>query len=177
MSAFLLWKSGGKINKLHGIHRLLKLVIPSINRAVSHLKKKRVLSHRDVTPRNVIWTDSLTPNLIDWELAGCIHPTVEVIGAAFDWSIVTPDVINESNFHALCQAYTGEQGALISLEEGFLGVMGIWLNWLYSNLEHLPTSVSEHRPIYVAEIEHTVVTFEKVYARRKHWLDLMRSCR
>lgn len=45
-------------------------------------EEKWVFSHRDIHASNIVWPDIERPHLIDWESAGLIHPTVELIGLA-----------------------------------------------------------------------------------------------
>lgn len=40
----------------------------------------RIISYRDIIPNNVIWKTMTEPIIIDWELAGLMHPTIKLNG-------------------------------------------------------------------------------------------------
>src|ERR1019366_10456406 len=48
-----------------------------------------VVSHRDLDQKNVIWQDAQTLWLVDWEAAGLVNPTMELVSMALDWSGLT----------------------------------------------------------------------------------------
>jgi Ser/Thr protein kinase RdoA (MazF antagonist) len=94
-----------------------------------------VVSHRDLEPGNVIWRDTQAPAIIDWESAGLINPTLEVVEAALNWSgprVASPD---EATFKALIAGYRRAGGTLQeSIHDALAGVLGRWLEWLEFNM-------------------------------------------
>ena len=90
-----------QIDKADQFARYLPLIIEvseSAEQALALLKSQQVLTHRDMSPNNVVWENGRLPIIIDWELVGLLHPTVDLIGMAFDWSVIRADEINEDPF-------------------------------------------------------------------------------
>ena len=50
------------------------------------IKDKKVISHRDLDLPNVLWNSENIPVIIDWETAGWVNPTLEVIDTAWNWA-------------------------------------------------------------------------------------------
>ena len=59
---------------------LLTDLINNFDSAIEPLKQNRLVSHRDMDVKNIIWVDDKTPQIIDWEAAGLTNPTVDLIG-------------------------------------------------------------------------------------------------
>ena len=74
----------------------LRQLLPSLriwteqgSEAPSALEQGQVLSHRDMDPKNVLWTRTEAgdqPLVIDWEAAGRVHPLQERLETALCWS-------------------------------------------------------------------------------------------
>ncbi|KTD18217.1 putative aminoglycoside phosphotransferase [Legionella jordanis] len=64
-----------------------------------------VVSHRDMHLNNIIWQDSNTPHLIDWESAGLIHPFVELIGLASNASGLAQCQFDADLFRSTLEGY------------------------------------------------------------------------
>ena len=149
---------------------LIFKVCEKVAQANQVLSSDRVISHRDVSPNNVIWTVHRSPVVIDWELAGLIHPTVDLLGAAFDWSIVGPNKISEKRFEAVVSAYKHAGGKIVYAEEVFFALMGIWFSWMELNLERFvyhKNLVEKH--LGEREAVHTLLAFTRVYPHRAQW--------
>mgnify|MGYP005750579551 FL=1 len=69
------------------------------------LRKCRVISHRDLDPKNVMW-DGMNPYLIDWEAAGPVNPYQEFLEVALYWADDGRGSLNRECFDALLEAYT-----------------------------------------------------------------------
>ncbi|HBS43894.1 MAG TPA: aminoglycoside phosphotransferase [Paenibacillus sp.] len=70
------------IDNLKQINHWEQLVESSGEQLSNHL----VISHRDLDQKNVLWDEYHAPIIIDWEAAGPIHPTQELIDVALYWS-------------------------------------------------------------------------------------------
>ena len=94
-----------------------------------------VVSHRDMDQKNVIWQDERTPRLIDWEAAGLVNPTMELVSVALDWSGLATGVVREDISSAGMESYVQSGGMVRDAGiDAIYGVMGIWLSWLVFNM-------------------------------------------
>lgn len=99
------------------------------------LEKTLVVSHRDLDQKNVLWRDEQHPAIIDWEAAGLVNPTMEVVGAAFSWSGLVRGMPDEGSFTALLEGYISSGGIIRDTGlTAIYGVMGNWLDWLHFNI-------------------------------------------
>ena len=64
----------------------IKLWYDKIHSANKKLNSHLVFSHCDLDKKNVMWNESNEPFIIDWESAGYINPTKELLQFAIDWS-------------------------------------------------------------------------------------------
>ncbi|MFC6455200.1 phosphotransferase [Paenibacillus vulneris] len=99
------------------------------------LRNNRVISHRDLDLKNVLWNKGHTPVLIDWEAAGAIHPTQEMLEVALYWSGAEAGNASKEAFCTIIETYRSEGGtvgdnALDALNYGFRGK----LDWLSYNI-------------------------------------------
>ncbi|WP_286950679.1 phosphotransferase [Exiguobacterium sp. UBA4551] len=67
-----------------------------------------IVSHRDLDPKNVLWTLK-GPVLIDWESAGLIHRVVDVFETACYWSKKENDTFDRNRFNAFLDGYVTNQ--------------------------------------------------------------------
>ncbi len=103
--------------------------------AACELEKRMVISHGDLDPKNVIWDDKGAPFVIDWESAGYVNPTVELIEAAINWSRNQDDSADKSRFQAVIEGYVRAGGLLHgTVLNGIYGSMGGMLGWLEYNM-------------------------------------------
>jgi len=125
-----------------GIAKALNEQLPSIlnivsaqKTAIKILERHVVISHGDLDHKNVLWDDSDSPILIDWESARKLNPTYEVLLEALDWSGITSK-FDYHLFEKFLAAYV-EAGGVIessSLQASFDCILGDWINWLMYNL-------------------------------------------
>ncbi len=99
------------------------------------LASKRVISHRDLDSKNVLWHDD-RPLVIDWESAGSIHPMQDLVETALNWSRDEAGLVNRTKFFSCIRAYEQKRGRSDVdwqriLWHGYLGK----LNWLEYNLK------------------------------------------
>jgi len=110
--------------------RLGEILTPH-NDAIVELEKKLVIGHGDLDQKNVLWDDRDRPVIIDWERAGRLNPTYEVIQAALDWSGAASE-LRPGLFRRMLEAYRDAGG---ELEADAMGpsldyIAGEWLIWL-----------------------------------------------
>lgn len=102
--------------------------------AVAALMNESVISHRDLDPKNVLWGEDQVPIVIDWEAAGPVHPTQELMEVALYWSGETGHA-SKNAFCTLIRAYRNHGGRIFGnctdvLNYGFQGK----LEWLAYNV-------------------------------------------
>ncbi len=137
------------------------------------LRHTSVISHRDLDQKNVIWRDTNTPVVIDWEAAGLTNPTMDVVGAALSWSGQNVQPPREESFHKLLEGYVSSGGAIH--DSGIValhGVIGNWLAWLLFNMHRsLGESVNseEERLLGVRETTRTLSTLRALATNAETW--------
>ena len=99
--------------------------------ALLPLSRDRVLSHRDMDPKNVLWHKG-EPCIIDWEAAGPVHPIQEMCETALCWSC---NGQNEENLAAFIEGYLQfvKPDPLLAGHAAAAVILGR-LDWLYYNL-------------------------------------------
>tara|TARA_R110000823_G_scaffold47903_19_gene122010 strand:+ start:4118 stop:5158 length:1041 start_codon:yes stop_codon:yes gene_type:complete len=99
------------------------------------LSRHVVVSHGDLDHKNVLWSDAGEPLLIDWESAGPINPTHEMLMEALDWSGITAQFELEP-FENFLLAYVESGGAIAqgSIEAALQASTGAWVNWMLYNV-------------------------------------------
>ncbi|GCF09387.1 phosphotransferase [Dictyobacter arantiisoli] len=99
------------------------------------LGQRVVVSHRDLDQKNVLWQDATTPWLIDWEAAGLINPTMELMSVALYWSGIVAGTPDETAFSAVLDDYVEAGGVIEDAgQDAVYGFMGTWLGWLLFNM-------------------------------------------
>lgn len=103
--------------------------------ASSAFASNRVISHRDMDPKNVLWHDDC-PLVIDWESAGSIHPMQDLMETALYWSRDEAGIVHQTKFVSCIHAYEqkrerSEVDWQRVLWYGYLGK----LKWLEYNLK------------------------------------------
>lgn len=138
---------------------------------ISILKKRSVVSHGDLDPKNVLWNDQQKPFLIDWESARKLNPTYEIVNAALDWSGITTS-FNKDLFIKMIDAYE-EAGGVIDnaeFEASFHGAMGNWLHWMVYNINRSFSPQSEQKNMGIQQVEQvlgTISRLEKIMIKKE----------
>ncbi len=112
------------------------LNIIAAQQAATHtLEKHRVISHGDLDHKNVLWGDSGSPIVIDWESVRRLNPTHELLLEALDWSGIT-STFHHGLFETFISSYSEAGGEIdgISIQACFDCILGDWLNWLLYNV-------------------------------------------
>jgi Ser/Thr protein kinase RdoA (MazF antagonist) len=149
--------------------------------AAERLNQHLVVSHRDLDQKNVIWRDSLSPYLIDWEAAGLINPTMELAGVALSWSGQCVGAPREDTFAAIIDAYYEAGGTLTSTGlDAIHGVMGTWLGWLLFNMRRSlgeTTSSEEERQLGVRETTASLAIVRNLAEYAETWASWLETRR
>lgn len=110
--------------------------------AQSILANNLVISHRDYDPKNVLWDHNHQYYIIDWEAAGLINKTKDLVATALYWSMDNQHIVNPQYLAKFILTYQ-KKSCFIDvneLEAGFYGLLGDWLGWLEFNLSRLANS-------------------------------------
>ncbi|AIQ28783.1 hypothetical protein P40081_11805 [Paenibacillus sp. FSL P4-0081] len=121
--------SASLMDALDKLYRYEELV----NAAMPILNGNRIISHRDLDPKNVLWDHDGRPVIIDWEAAGWINPAQELVEVALYWSDFESGHIRKEAFCTLIQAYRNHGGETRDpwpevLSSGYHGKLG-WLDY------------------------------------------------
>lgn len=100
--------------------------------SIKRLSCSTVISHRDLEPKNVLWHNGY-PTIIDWEAAGRIHPTHDMIETAVYWARGDSGSVDETKFKAFVGAYIEKNKVADTdweavLDHGFSSLFG-WLEY------------------------------------------------
>jgi thiamine kinase-like enzyme len=133
------------------------------------LQKQRVVSHRDLDMKNVIWDNKNNPLIIDWESAGSINPFIDLVRVALDWSGEAKGKANKKLFIEIFKTYS-EVNALDkdNVKDAFYSSIWDNLGWLEFNIKkalriyNMDTNDSE---IAYSEISKTI---DIINSRMKH---------
>jgi Ser/Thr protein kinase RdoA (MazF antagonist) len=135
--------------------------------ASPRLWQNLVVSHADLDQSNILWRDAETPLLVDWESAGYINPTLEVLDAALDWSGLSMGDPDEASFRALLAGYQSAGGTLhASIDDALAGVLGRWLGWLEWNLRRAldATSTPQEQASATSELDTALAVLPRLAA-------------
>lgn len=105
------------------------------NEADQHLAAEQVVCHRDLDPKNVLWSGG-QPIIIDWESAGLANPWMDLADTATSWAELPGNTLDEARFRAVLEGYsTGRAISAVDwnlvLASGYSGRLG----WLEYNLK------------------------------------------
>jgi protein-tyrosine phosphatase len=145
------------------------------NEAIVELEKKLVIGHGDLDQKNVLWDDQDRPVIIDWERAGRLNPTYEIIQAALDWSGAASE-LRPGLFRRMLEAYQDAGGAfeVDAMEASLDYIAGEWLIWL---LYCAGLSLEEAKPrrlrIEAERIEDPMQIFLRLEQLKPELLDLV----
>ncbi|RXK18702.1 phosphotransferase [Macrococcus sp. DPC7161] len=104
------------------------------NQSMRDLKNNQIISHRDLDSKNVLWEDG-RPYIIDWESAGYINPTIELIDVASNWSRDEKGKINKDKFNLVISCYRENHNINDDLMKAMYGNLGGMLGWLLYNMK------------------------------------------
>lgn len=141
----------------------------------SKLLHNEIISHRDLNPKNVIWINSTSPIIIDWEWAGLVNPTMEIISAAYEWSGLLVNQFDQQIFITFLQSYF-QAGAKMKddPQDALHNSLGKWLEWLAFNIGLACQDLSQQDIIYaVREVEKTFHLLENLIHKINELADIV----
>ncbi len=154
------------------MHRLIEWSRLS-EQAGEKLSQNYVISHRDLGQKNVLWQDEDTPWLIDWEAAGLVNPTMDLVSTTLDWSGLATGVVREDTFAAMMESYVAGGGVVRDAGIDVLhGVIGIWLNWLVFNMRRsLGESIfdEEEQQVGICEVPLAIARLRTLAHYAEQW--------
>lgn len=99
------------------------------------LRENRVISHRDLDPKNVLW-NGLQPLLIDWEAAGYVNPYQEFLEVVNYWADNGKGSLCKTYFDIIVKAYKRHVSlAGVDWNQVLAGGCGGMLGWLEYNVK------------------------------------------
>ena len=152
---------------------MLKNLLPDVLKwsrlfqdAAIPLSQHLIISHGDLDSKNVIWKNAQTPYVIDWESAGYVNPTLELIEVALNWSRKQDGTSDKARFQAVIQSYVKAGGSLYgNVVDALYGTMGGMLGWLEYNMRRsIDEDVfgSDERELAQREVKQTVCELHKL---------------
>ena len=139
---------------------VFRQIIRKQGNAAAFLAANTRVSHGDLDHKNVLWSPSDQPFIIDWESARRLNPTHEIVLEALDWAGITLD-FKEDLFDHIVSVYlrAGGTGELDEVEAAFDCVLGDWLNWLMYNLgRSIDMEDEQQRRIGNEQVDHALAT-------------------
>jgi Ser/Thr protein kinase RdoA (MazF antagonist) len=134
-----------------------------------------VVSHCNLDPMNVIWQNAHAFSIIDWESAGLINPTVELVGTALCWSGFTEGKPLKERFAAFIQGYVQAGGIVQETGRTVLrGCIGIWLGWLFFNMSRslgIAVSNDEERQFAIKQTLQALAIVRSLAENVETWAD------
>ena len=133
--------------------------------ALKRLKKRSIISHRDLDQKNVLWDKDKNPFIIDWESAGKINPTHDLLQFALNWSGITHK-FDEALFFHVIESYINEGGHILKeeLDPAFDAIYSM-LDWLFYNCERSYRNENDkEKALGVAQVHESFTLFFQLNA-------------
>jgi len=113
---------------------------------------ERVAGHRDLDPRNIIWQND-QPIIIDWEYAGLITPSLDLLIVACNFSGLSQGKVpNKNLFQAVLNGYKNITGKIPKFtQQDYMQYLSYCLDWIEFNFRRA-IAEPEKRPEIQAEI-------------------------
>lgn len=141
------------------------------------LAKTMVISHRDLDPKNVMWSGD-SPLIIDWEAAGYVNPYQEFLEVINYWADDGKGGLLKENFDALLYAYTQH----MKLENvdwapvfagSYMGMLG-WLEYNVKRALGMETGSTDDAEVGKEQVLGTIEAlydYQKKAQMMKQWLE------
>ncbi len=139
-------------------------------KSLEKISKNMVISHRDLDLPNVLWDKNETPVIIDWESAGLINPSMEVIDTAWNWS-GGKDYFDKEKFSAFIITYKENSGNLEEFDEALKADYKAKFGWLEYNLKRIcgiECIDDEEKILGEKEVIRTIDEINKFYLYSKY---------
>ncbi len=140
------------------------------------LNQFRVLSHRDLDPKNVMWNDG-KPLLIDWEAAGYVNPYQELLEVINYWADDGEGGLKKPLFDALIKEYQKymrleDVNWDVVFDGSYAGMLG-WLEYNVKRAVGLLSDDSQDQKDGANQVVGTIRTlydYQKKVGLMKMWL-------
>lgn len=147
------------------------------NKSVIQLTSDRVISHRDLDSKNVLWKQD-NPIIIDWESAGYINPMQELVETAIYWSENEIGSIEKERFSAFINGYKKGYGILqanwrMVLVSGFIGKLG-WLEYSLKRSLRIECTDEEEQQVGTSQVIGTISAIRRysdMISELEKWLN------
>ncbi len=97
-----------------------------------------VISHRDLTPSNVIWENETTPCIIDWEYLGWIDRGVDLLTVALNWSGLLEGKFQDDLFQTVIKGYQQQANTIpVINSSSFSAYFAYCLHWVEFNFKRM----------------------------------------
>jgi aminoglycoside phosphotransferase (APT) family kinase protein len=139
--------------------------------AVPLLRSPLVVSHRDIHQGNLLWRGD-RPFLIDWESAGLVNPSLEILGTAFWLACITIGDPARDTVIATFRGYRNAGGALPANPRAILpSLFKETIGWLVYNLRRSvePGFPPGERALGISEALATLPTLHRIAAGLDTW--------
>jgi len=118
----------------------LNFILEQCRKSESLLAKNLAVSHRDLDPKNVLWDAQDNYYIIDWEYAGLINKTKDVISTAIYWSLKPDFKIDLNSLVSFIKQYEINSTTPLNrqeIEAAFYGLLADWLLWVELNFRRI----------------------------------------
>ena len=128
------------------------------------LSTGKVVSHRDLEPKNVMW-NAAGPVVIDWEAAALIHPLQELVMTALYWSYDANGAFVSEKFRAFVRAYHEHTSLCCDdwqpvLYMGIAGTLG-WLEYSFKRALGLECADEAERQMGETQVAETIAELRR----------------
>ena len=152
------------------------------NIAVKRLQDNLVISHRDLDPKNVLWNENNESIIIDWDAAGYINPSMELVEVALYWSGTDSGTPSKEALSEVVISYI-ENGGIINgdFEDILFSVFKSKLVWLEYNVKRslgIECNSREEQKLGIQESENTmqsIVNHFKLIPILLKWLNKIKG--
>lgn len=142
----------------------------------SYLSKLTVISHRDLDPKNVMWSDD-KPHIIDWEAAGYVNPYQELLEVINYWTDDGAGKPVKEKYDVLVNAYRKYMDiSAAKWDEVFHGSYIGMLGWLEYNVKRaLGIEASDEAERLLGEEQvigtiHELYSYQEKIRQLREWL-------
>ena len=100
------------------------------------IRNNLVVSHRDLDLPNILWNSQNNPVIVDWESAGVVNPSEEVLETAWDWS-GGQEYFDIEKFKLFLETYKNNNGNLKDFKKAIYSNFKNKSGWLEYNLKRV----------------------------------------
>lgn len=105
------------------------------------LQRDLIISHRDLSPSNIIWNCDNLPVVIDWEYGGLVNPESERFNTAMTWALRSQFEVDGQAFAAFIEGT--KQSFHIPYATLLAGFAGYLLEWCEFNMQRSLLNASQ----------------------------------